>query len=206
MGQGQSTNLTDQTSSRPLPSTSTLEKLCGERSTYKVANADDCIYPMDAMRALGFVLMKNVFTDGGAQGNRLHDRRHGGGLQGEQAAEGIMWRNIEMQCLLEKILGKKFCYGGTGMDVAFPGPNQGLVAKMRKYVASSASGSPRTSILAGNRLWTAAACGFTKKIVAANGAGARSAKSSWRNLRRHIKAGYPETHATGRTAGRKRKD
>ena len=34
-----------------------------------------------------------------------------------------------MQCLLEKILGKKFCYGGTGMDVAFPGPNQGLVTK-----------------------------------------------------------------------------
>ena len=132
MGQGQPTKLTDKTSSRPLPITSTLEKLCGERSTYKVANADDCIYPMDAMRALGFVLMKNVFTDGGAQGNRLHDRRHGGGLQGEQAAEGIMWRNIKMQCLLEKILGKKFCYGGTGMDVAFPGPNQGLVAKNAK--------------------------------------------------------------------------
>jgi len=41
-----------------------LEKLCGERYTYKVANADDCIYPMDAMRALGFVLVKNVFTEG----------------------------------------------------------------------------------------------------------------------------------------------
>ena len=64
MGQGQSTNLTDQTSSRPLPSTSTLEKLCGERYTYKVSNVDDCIYPMGAMKALGFVLVKNVFTEG----------------------------------------------------------------------------------------------------------------------------------------------
>ena len=61
MGQGQSTNLTDQTSSRPLPSTSTLEKLCGERYTYKVSNVDDCIY---VMKALGFVLVKNVFTEG----------------------------------------------------------------------------------------------------------------------------------------------
>ena len=64
MGQGQPTKLTDKASSRPLPSTSTLEKLCGERYTYKVANADDCIYPMGAMRALGFVFMKNVFTEG----------------------------------------------------------------------------------------------------------------------------------------------
>ena len=32
-----------------------------------------------------------------------------------------MWRNIKMQCLLEKILGHNFCYGGTGVDVAFPG-------------------------------------------------------------------------------------
>ena len=31
-----------------------------------------------------------------------------------------MWRNIKMQCLLEEILGYNFCYGGTGMDVAFP--------------------------------------------------------------------------------------
>ena len=64
MGQGQSTNLTDKASSRPLPSTSTLEKLCGFRYTYKVSNVDDCIYPMDAMKALGFVLVKNVFTEG----------------------------------------------------------------------------------------------------------------------------------------------
>ena len=64
MGQGQSTNLTDKASSRPLPSTSTLEKLCGERYTYEVANVEDCIYPMDAMRKLGFVLVKNVFTEG----------------------------------------------------------------------------------------------------------------------------------------------
>ena len=64
MGQGQPTKLTDKASSRPLPSTSTLEKLCGERYTYKVSNVDDCIYPMDAMKALGFVLVKNVFTEG----------------------------------------------------------------------------------------------------------------------------------------------
>ena len=38
-----------------------------------------------------------------------------------QTAGGIMWRNIKMQCLLEKILGDNFVYGGTGMDVAFPG-------------------------------------------------------------------------------------
>ena len=38
-----------------------------------------------------------------------------------QAAGGIMWRNIKMQCLLEKILGENFVYGGTGMNVAFPG-------------------------------------------------------------------------------------
>ena len=63
MGQGQSTNLTDKASSRPLPSTSTLEKICGERYTYEVANVEDCIYPMDAMRKLGFVLVKNVFTE-----------------------------------------------------------------------------------------------------------------------------------------------
>ena len=63
MGQGQPTKLTDKASSRPLPSTSTLEKLCGARYTYKVSNADDCIYPMDAMKALGFVLVKNVFTE-----------------------------------------------------------------------------------------------------------------------------------------------
>ena len=37
-----------------------------------------------------------------------------------QTAGGIMWRNIKMQCLLEKILGQNFCYGGTGMGVAFP--------------------------------------------------------------------------------------
>ena len=63
MGQGQPTQLTDQASSRPLPSTSTLEELCGERYTYKVANADDYIYAMDGMKALGFVLVKNVFTE-----------------------------------------------------------------------------------------------------------------------------------------------
>ena len=61
MGQGQYANLTDKASSRPLPSTSTLEKLCGERYTYKVSNVDDCIY---VMKALGFVLVKNVFTEG----------------------------------------------------------------------------------------------------------------------------------------------
>ena len=27
-----------------------------------------------------------------------------------QAAGGIMWRNMKMQCLLEKILGQNFCY------------------------------------------------------------------------------------------------
>ena len=64
MGQGQSTNLTDKASSRPLPSTSTLEKLCGARYTYKVSEVDDFIYPMDAMKALGFVLVKNVFSEG----------------------------------------------------------------------------------------------------------------------------------------------
>ena len=32
-----------------------------------------------------------------------------------------MFRNIKMQCLLEEILGYNFCYGGTGIDVAFPG-------------------------------------------------------------------------------------
>ena len=31
-----------------------------------------------------------------------------------------MWRNPKLECLLEKILGENFCYGGTGMDVAFP--------------------------------------------------------------------------------------
>ena len=76
---------------------------------------------------------------------------------------------------------------------------------MHKYGASSASDSPSTSILAGKRLWKAAALGFTKKIVSASGAGARSAKSSYRNLMRQYKAGYPETHATIRSAGRKRK-
>ena len=64
MGQGQPTKLTDKASSRPLPSTSTLEKLCGFRYAYKAANADDCIYPMDAMSSLGFVLVKNVFDEG----------------------------------------------------------------------------------------------------------------------------------------------
>ena len=83
MGQGQPTKLTDKASSRPLPSTSTLEKLCGARYTYKVSEANDFIYAMDAMKALGFVLVKNVFSEGGAQGNRLHDPCHGGGLQGE---------------------------------------------------------------------------------------------------------------------------
>ena len=63
MGQGQPTKLTDKASSRPLPSTSTLEKLCGARYTYKVSEANDFIYAMDAMKALGFVLVKNVFTD-----------------------------------------------------------------------------------------------------------------------------------------------
>ena len=63
MGQGQPTKLTEKASSRPLPSTSTLEKICGERYTYEVANVEDCIYPMDAMRKLGFVLVKNVFTE-----------------------------------------------------------------------------------------------------------------------------------------------
>ena len=32
-----------------------------------------------------------------------------------------MFRNIKMQCMLEKILGDNFVYGGTGVDVAFPG-------------------------------------------------------------------------------------
>ena len=40
-----------------------------------------------------------------------------------------MWINPKLERLLKKILGENFCYGGTGMDVAFPGPNQGLVTK-----------------------------------------------------------------------------
>ena len=32
-----------------------------------------------------------------------------------------MFRNIKMRCMLEKILGENFVYGGTGVDVAFPG-------------------------------------------------------------------------------------
>ena len=64
MGQGQPTKLTEKASSRPLPSTSTLEKLCGARYTYKVSEANDFIYAMDAMKALGFVLVKNVFSEG----------------------------------------------------------------------------------------------------------------------------------------------
>ena len=38
-----------------------------------------------------------------------------------QTAGGIIFRNIIMQCILENILGENFVYGGTGVDVAFPG-------------------------------------------------------------------------------------
>ena len=110
-----------------------------------------------------------------------------------------------MQCLLEKILGQNFCYGGTGMDVAFPGPNQGLVAnnaKIRCFICQRITKDKYSG-------WKKAleGCGvlFHKKIVPASGAGARSAKSSYRNLMRQYKAGYPETHATIPSAGRKRK-
>ena len=147
MGQGQPTKLTDKASSRPLPSTSTLEKLCGARYTYKVSEANDFIYAMDAMKALGFVLVKNVFSEGElkeiayttdamveackeksggrpAFGNRGPDRQSASGFYENieaQTAGGIIFRNTIMQCMLENILGENFVYGGTGVDVAFPG-------------------------------------------------------------------------------------
>ena len=85
------------------------------------------------------------------------------------------------------------------------GPNQGWVAKNAKircficqrFTIHKYSGWKNA--LEGCGVW------FHKKIVSASGAGARSANSSYRNLMRQYKAGYPETHATIRSAGRKRK-
>ena len=47
---------------------------------------------------------------------------------------------VVLQCLLEKILGKSFWYGGSGMDVAFPNTVYQQLHRMTRAMCGNAGG------------------------------------------------------------------
>jgi hypothetical protein len=151
MGQAYSAmSLTDRASSRALSEKSTLQELCGD-CPYVVQNEnaeDMAAWSMTvdmaaaSMRRLGFVVVKNIFSDkelgeieptvdamakdifeksGGspAWGNRGPNRQSANFER--QPAGGIMWRNTKLQAVLQEVLQGPCHYGGTSADIAFPG-------------------------------------------------------------------------------------
>ena len=144
MGQDQSSALV--VPARPLPGTSTLRDLCEVDYTVTYESSDDVGMVVNALKCLGFVLVKNVFEphelaeiqptvdamieaciqrapEGSAWGNRGPNRMSANGFYENiesQAAGGTIFRNAKLNFILQKILGEQFFYGGTGVDVAFP--------------------------------------------------------------------------------------
>ena len=51
-----------------------------------------------------------------------------------------MWINPKLERLLKNILGENFCYGGTGMDVAFPNTVYQQLHRMTRAMCGNAGG------------------------------------------------------------------
>ena len=51
-----------------------------------------------------------------------------------------MWINPKLERLLKKILGENFCFGGTGMGVAFPNTVYQQLHRMTRAMCGNAGG------------------------------------------------------------------